>query len=258
MADGEPIELEGRCGTVVLVFQGLWEAGMEWLFPAPVTAQQMIRQQRKETNKALREVGTEERTIKREKQEHTNKLRVMIKCKAEPSLIASQAKLIVLCDQRLKQLKQGEVCINQAALELSGLNSAKIVANGLERTTQSMRRMNAEVNPATMRKTARDYQMNRDKIEYTEELVGELMDAENEDNPEESMEQAIQSIINQFSEQDALNTAATMTNVPPRGGVHSDRGDGDGSSQLTPDEVEQMSRAFDAMLTEKIDVLNKP
>merc|ERR1719195_943377 len=160
--------------------------------------QAIVKQQQRELKKEGRGLEREIKKLDREEKKIKNEMQRAAK-KGNQEEVKILAKSIVKLRKTKEQLRY---CVTQnkaMGYELTSVVTNEKLVKSMKGTTKVTKQMNAIMKPAQVQKDIQQFQMEKEKMNLTAEMVDDLMDDAFDDNKEE-----VDDVINQLDDELAL------------------------------------------------------
>jgi len=201
---------------------------MDFLFGKRKTPQELLRQNQRALNKAMRELDRERQRM--EMSEKTIIANIKKAAKAgQMDSVRIMAKDLVRTRQYIKKFVMMKANIQAVSLKVQTLKSQDAMAQAMKGVTQAMKSMNTQLNLPQIQKIMNEFEKQADMMDMKEEMMGEAIDdAMGEAGEEEETEAVVQQVLDelgiQMSEEfgklpTASDSLATSTKEPSKQAV---------------------------------------
>ncbi|OQR69605.1 charged multivesicular body protein 2a-like [Tropilaelaps mercedesae] len=183
---------------------------MEWLFGRRKTPEEMLRENQRALNKAIRDLDRER--VKMEQQE--KKLIADIKKMAKENQMDSvkiMARDLVRTRRYIKKFLLMKANVQGVSLKIQTLRSQNAMAQAMRGVTRAMGSMNRQLNLPQIQKIMMDFEKQSMIMDSKEDMINDVMDDAMED---EGDEEETEEIVNQVLDELGLQLAAKLTELP--------------------------------------------
>lgn len=188
---------------------------MEWLFGRKKTPEELLRENKRTLDKAIRELDRER--TKMEQQE--KKLIADIKKMAKDNQIDSvkiMAKDLVRTRKYIKKFILMKANIQAVSLKVQTLKSQNAMASAMKGVTKALQSMNRQMNLPQIQKIMQEFEKQNDIMDMKEDMMNEVIDdAMGEEDDEEESEQ----IVNQVLDEIGISLNQQIGELPSTTGV---------------------------------------
>ncbi|OQV25290.1 Charged multivesicular body protein 2a [Hypsibius exemplaris] len=206
----------------VQVISSSSNTAMEFLFGKRKTPEQLMRENQRTLNKAMRDLDRER--AKMEQQE--KKIIVDIKKMAnagQMDAVKVLAKDLVRTRRYVKKFMMMRANIQAVSLKITGLKSTNAMAQAMKGVAKAMGQMNKQMNLPQIQKIMQEFEKQSEIMDMKEEMMNDVMDdAMGDDNDEEETDQIVNKVLDELG----LQIADQVGNLPigqgtvaPGGGV---------------------------------------
>lgn len=183
---------------------------MEWLFGKRLTPDEMLRNNQRALNRAIREMERER--LKMEQQE--KKLILDIKKMAKEGQMDSvkiMAKDLVRTRRYIKKFMVMKANIQGVSLKVQTLKSQNAMAEAMKGVTRAMHNMNRTMNLPQIQRILAEFEKQSEIMDMKEEMISETMDdaMEGDDDEEET-----DKIVTQVLDELGLQLNGQLMNLP--------------------------------------------
>lgn len=183
---------------------------MEWLFGRRKTPEELLRQNQRSLNKAIRDLDRER--IKMEGQE--KKLIADIKKMAKENQMESvkiMAKDLVRTRKYIKKFILMKANIQAVSLKVQTLRSQNAMAMAMKGVTRALQSMNRQMNLPQIQKIMHEFERQSEMMDMKEDMMNEVIDdAMGDEEDEEESEQ----IVNQVLDEIGVTLNQTLSDLP--------------------------------------------
>jgi charged multivesicular body protein 2A len=183
---------------------------MNWLFGKRKTPEEMLRENQRLLNKAIRDLDRER--IKMEGQE--KKLIADIKKNAKENQIESvkiMAKDLVRTRKYIKKFILMKANVQAVSLKVQTVKSQNAMAMAMKGVTRALGSMNKQMNLPQIQRIMHDFERQSEIMDMKEDMMNEVMDdAMGDEDDEEESEQ----IVNQVLDEIGVSLNQTLSDLP--------------------------------------------
>uniref|UniRef100_A0A915P6T0 Charged multivesicular body protein 2a n=1 Tax=Meloidogyne floridensis TaxID=298350 RepID=A0A915P6T0_9BILA len=193
---------------------------MDFLFGRSKTPQELLRQNKRALDKAMRDLDRERQRLEGTEKKVIADIKKMAKM-GQMDSVRIMAKDLVRTRQHIKKFIMMKANIQAVALKVQTLKSQDAMAQAMKGVTRAMRSMNRQLNLPQIQKIMSDFERQSEIMEMKEEMMSDAIDdAMGEGDEEEETEQVVQQVLDELGIQmsedlnklptaaDALNNAA--------------------------------------------------
>lgn len=171
---------------------------MEWLFGRKKTPEELLRENQRTLNKAIRELDRE-----REKMEgQERKLIADIKKMAKDNQLDSvkiMAKDLVRTRKYIKKFRIMKANIQGVSLKVQTLKSQNAMASAMKGVTKALQSMNRQMNLPQIQKIMQEFEKQSEIMDMKEDMMNEVIDdAMGDEEDEEETEQIVNQVLDEI------------------------------------------------------------
>ncbi|CAK5074886.1 unnamed protein product [Meloidogyne enterolobii] len=196
---------------------------MDFLFGRSKTPQELLRQNKRALDKAMRDLDRERQRLEGTEKKVIADIKKMAKM-GQMDSVRIMAKDLVRTRQHIKKFIMMKANIQAVALKVQTLKSQDAMAQAMKGVTRAMRSMNRQLNLPQIQKIMSDFERQSEIMEMKEEMMSDAIDdAMGEGDEEEETEQVVQQVLDELGIQmsedlNKLPTAADALNNATREG----------------------------------------
>nr|CAD2196706.1 unnamed protein product [Meloidogyne enterolobii] len=196
---------------------------MDFLFGRSKTPQELLRQNKRALDKAMRDLDRERQRLEGTEKKVIADIKKMAKM-GQMDSVRIMAKDLVRTRQHVKKFIMMKANIQAVALKVQTLKSQDAMAQAMKGVTRAMRSMNRQLNLPQIQKIMSDFERQSEIMEMKEEMMSDAIDdAMGEGDEEEETEQVVQQVLDELGIQmsedlNKLPTAADALNNATRDG----------------------------------------
>jgi len=154
----------------------------------------LIKQNKRMVNKAIRELDRERRRMESEEKKLVADIKKMAAA-GQMGAVKIQAKELVRTRSYITKFIQLRAHLNAVSLKIQTVKSHEAMASAMKSTTTAMTKMNQKFNLPGLQKIMMEFQRENEKAEMTMEVMGDTMDDVMTDADDEMEEEAIVSKV---------------------------------------------------------------
>eukprot|EP00899_Mesostigma_viride_P016372 jgi/Mesvir1/24736/Mv21999-RA.1 len=183
---------------------------MSFLFGKKKTPTEMLRENKRMLDKSIRELDRERTQL----QNNEKKLIAEIKKSAKANQMAAvrvMAKDLIRTRHSITKFHQLKSQLQSVSLRIQTLKSTQAMADAMKGVTKAMGRMNRQLNLPQLQKIMMEFERQNEKMEMTEEVMGDAIDdAMAGDDEEEETEE----LVNQVLDEIGINLNQELVEAP--------------------------------------------
>lgn len=185
---------------------------MDWLFGKKKTSQELLRENKRMLDKAIRELDKERTQL----QTQEKKLIVDIKKAAKAGQMGAMkvmAKDLIRTRHSVTKFYGLKSQLQGVSLRMQTLKSTQAMADAMKGVTKAMGTMNRQMNLPALQNIMREFEKQNERMEITADTMGDAVDdsLENEGEEEETEE-----LVNQVLDEIGINLDTEMVNAPSK------------------------------------------
>ncbi|XP_076351230.1 charged multivesicular body protein 2a-like isoform X2 [Tachypleus tridentatus] len=187
---------------------------LEFLFGRRKTPEEMLRQNQRALNKAMRDLDRER--AKMEQQE--KKLIIDIKKMAKDNqmdAVKIMAKDLVRTRRYVKKFMLMRANIQAISLKIQTLRSQNAMAQAMKGVTKALKNMNKQLNLPQIQKIMQEFEKQSEIMDMKEEMMNDAIDDVMEDEEDEEESEAL---VSQVLDELGLQLSEKLTGLPSEGG----------------------------------------
>uniref|UniRef100_A0A0N5ADW3 Charged multivesicular body protein 2a n=1 Tax=Syphacia muris TaxID=451379 RepID=A0A0N5ADW3_9BILA len=167
---------------------------MDFLFGRKKTPTEMLRQNQRALNKAMRELDRERSRLEMQEKKIIADIKKMAKM-GQMDSVKVMAKDLVRTRRYVKKFIMMRANIQAVSLEVQTLKSQDAMARAMKGVTRAMRSMNKHLNLPQIQKIMMDFERQSEIMDMKEEMMGEAIDDAMADEADEEESEAIVSQV---------------------------------------------------------------
>ncbi|KAI1727734.1 snf7 domain-containing protein [Ditylenchus destructor] len=171
---------------------------MEFLFGKRKTPQELLRQNQRALNKAMRELDRERQRLEMSEKKIIADIKKMAKMNQMDS-VRVMAKDLVRTRQHVKKFVMMRANIQAVSLKVQTLKSQDAMAQAMKGVTTAMKRMNQQLNLPQIQKIMSEFEKQSEIMDMKEEMMDDAVnDAIGEGDEETESEQIVQQVLDEL------------------------------------------------------------
>lgn len=183
---------------------------MSFLFGRKKTPEEMLKQNQRALNRAIRDLDKERMKLERQEKQIINDIKKMAK-QGEMAAVKVMAKDLVRTRRYVKKFIMMKANIQAVSLKITTLKSQGAMANAMKGVTKAMGAMNKQINMPQMQKIMMEFEKEADMMDMKEDMMNDVMDdvmGAEEDEEESDM------LVNQVLDELGLSLGEELGAVP--------------------------------------------
>ncbi|KAJ0016100.1 hypothetical protein NQD34_014390 [Periophthalmus magnuspinnatus] len=187
---------------------------MEFLFGKRKTPEEMLRQNQRALNKAMRELDREKAKLEQQEKKIIADIKKMAK-QGQMDAVKIMAKDLVRTRRYVKKFIMMRANIQAVSLKIQTLKSNNSMAQAMKGVTKAMATMNRQLKLPQIQKIMMEFEKQSEIMDMKEEMMNDAIDDAmgDEDDEEES-----DAIVSQVLDELGLNLTDELSNLPSTGG----------------------------------------
>jgi len=188
---------------------------LEWLFGRKKTPAEMLRQNQRALNKAMRELDRERQKMEQQEKKTIADIKTMAK-KGQMDAVRVMAKDLVRTRRYVKKFISLKANIQAVSLKIQTLKANNTMAEAMKGVTRAMATMNKQMKLPQIQKIMMEFEKQSEIMDMKEEMMGDAIDDAlgDEDDEEES-----DAVVSQVLDELGLQMADDMSALPSTGGT---------------------------------------
>jgi len=180
------------------------------LFGKQVPLSELIKQNKRMVNRAIRELDRERRRLETEEKKLIADIKKMAQA-GQMGAVKIQAKELVRTRNYITKFIQLRAHLNAVSLKIQTVKSHEAMASAMRSTTAAMTKMNQKFNLPELQRIMMEFQRENEKAEMTMEVMGENLDDVMEEEGDEEEQEAI---VNQVLDEIGVNFTEQIPDAP--------------------------------------------
>ncbi|XP_069125014.1 charged multivesicular body protein 2a-like [Argopecten irradians] len=186
---------------------------LEWLFGRKKTPEEMLRQNQRALNKAMRELDRERSKMENQEKKVIADIKKMAKA-GQMDAVKIMAKDLVRTRRYVKKFILMKANIQAVALKIQTLKSNNAMAQAMKGVTKAMATMNKQMNLPQIQKIMMEFEKQSEMMDMKEEMMNDAIDDAmgDEDDEEES-----DAVVSQVLDELGLQLTDQLSDLPSTG-----------------------------------------
>lgn len=226
---------------------------MEWLFGRKKTPDEILRENKRAIDRAIRELEREKGRMEQQEVKLINEIRKNAKANQMDS-VKIMAKDLVRTKGQIKKFNIMKANLQAISLKTATLKSQNSMAQAMRGVTQGLVRMNRQMNLPQIQRIIQEFQKQTDMVDMKEEMINDVMDEVFE---EDTDEQESDQIVNQVLDELGIEMNQTLSTLPASGGKLPAAGKAETVGKQPEAATVAGSTAADADLEERLNKLRR-
>jgi len=222
---------------------------MDWLFGKKKTPQEMLRQNQRALNKAMRELDRERSRMEQQEKKIVNDIKKLAK-QGQMDAVKIMAKDIVRTRNYCKKFMLMKANIQAVSLKIQTLKSQDAMAQAMKGVTKAMSTMNKQLKLPQIQKIMMEFEKQSEIMDMKEEMMNDAIDDAMEDEGDEEESEAL---VGQVLDELGLDMTGQLTDIPGVGGSLATKG----AAAKTPTAAAAGANDADADLEARLDNLRR-
>jgi charged multivesicular body protein 2A len=171
---------------------------LESIFGRRKTPQELLRQNQRALNKAMREMDRERQRLEQQEKKIIMDIKKMAKM-GQMDSVRVMAKDLVRTRQYVKKFIMMKANIQAVSLKVQTLKSQDAMAQAMKGVTRAMQQMNKQLNLPQIQKIMQEFEKQTEIMDMKEEMIGDTIDdAMGEADDEEETEQVVAQVLDEL------------------------------------------------------------
>eukprot|EP01026_Neomeris_dumetosa_P014602 TRINITY_DN1535_c0_g1_i3.p2 TRINITY_DN1535_c0_g1~~TRINITY_DN1535_c0_g1_i3.p2 ORF type:complete len:237 (+),score=55.84 TRINITY_DN1535_c0_g1_i3:76-786(+) len=181
-----------------------------WLFGKKKTPQEMLRENKRMLDKAIRELDRERTGLQNQEKKLIQEIKSTAR-QGQMGAVKVMAKSLVRNRHAVTKMYGLKSQLQAVSLRMATLKSTHAMAESMRGATKAMKAMNKRLNLPALQQIMRQFELQNEKMEMTSEMMGDAIDDafEEEDEEDES-----EDLVNQVLDEIGISTDAQLASVP--------------------------------------------
>lgn len=188
---------------------------MEWLFGRKKSPEEMLRQNQRALNRAMRDLDRERAKMEQQEKKIIMDIKKMAK-ENQMDAVKIMARDLVRTRRQVKKFILMRANIQAVSLKIQTLRSQNAMAQAMKGVTRAMQNMNRQLNLPQIQKIMQEFEKQSEIMDMKEEMMNDAIDdAMGEDEDEEESD----AIVNEVLDELGLQLSEKLTDLPEAGGT---------------------------------------
>ncbi|XP_029848250.2 charged multivesicular body protein 2a [Ixodes scapularis] len=187
---------------------------MEWLFGKKKTPEEMLRQNQRALNKAMRDLDRERAKMEQQEKKIIMDIKKMAKDN-QMDAVKIMARDLVRTRRQVKKFILMRANIQAVSLKIQTLRSQNAMAQAMKGVTRAMQNMNRQLNLPQIQKIMQEFEKQSEIMDMKEEMMNDAIDdAMGDDEDEEESDAIVSEVLDELG----LQLSEKLTDLPEAGG----------------------------------------
>lgn len=186
---------------------------MEFLFGRRKTPEEILRENKRAIDRAIRELEREKSRMEQQEVKLANDIRKSARAN-EMDSVKIMAKDLVRTKSQVKKFNIMKANLQAISLKTATLKSQNSMAQAMRGVTQGLMRMNRQMNLPQIQRIIAEFQKQTDMVDMKEEMINDVMDDVFE---EDTDEQESDQIVNKVLDELGIEMNQTLATMPSTG-----------------------------------------
>ncbi|KAH7939672.1 charged multivesicular body protein 2a [Rhipicephalus sanguineus] len=187
---------------------------MEWLFGRKKSPEEMLRQNQRALNKAMRDLDRERAKMEQQEKKIIMDIKKMAKDN-QMDAVKIMARDLVRTRRQVKKFILMRANIQAVSLKIQTLRSQNAMAQAMRGVTRAMQSMNKQLNLPQIQKIMQEFEKQSEIMDMKEEMMNDAIDDAMGDDEDEEESDAI---VNEVLDELGLQLSEKLTDLPEAGG----------------------------------------
>eukprot|EP00879_Flechtneria_rotunda_P001741 GHRR01001904.1.p1 GENE.GHRR01001904.1~~GHRR01001904.1.p1 ORF type:complete len:227 (+),score=85.96 GHRR01001904.1:177-857(+) len=183
---------------------------MEWLFGKKKTPAEMLRENKRMLDKAIRELDRERMGLQNQEKKTIAEIKKMAK-EGHMDAVKVMAKSLIRNRHAVNKLYGLKSQLQAVSLRIQTLKSTQAMADAMRGATKAMRVMNKRMNLPNMQRILMEFEKQNERMEMTSDMMGDAIDDAMEGEGEED---ETDELIGQVLDEIGISTTTQLASVP--------------------------------------------
>jgi len=225
---------------------------MEWLFGKRKTPEELLRQNQRALNKAIRDLDRERSKMEQQEKKLIQDIKKMAK-ENQMDSVKIMARDLVRTRRYIKKFMLMKANIQGVSLKIQTLRSQSAMATAMKGVTRAMGNMNRQMNLPQIQRIMREFEKQTMIMDSKEEMMNDAIDDAMGDEDDEDETDAV---VSQVLDELGLQLADKLTDLPATAGTGSIAQPAAANAAKTPQAEGALSDA-DADLMARLEKLRR-
>ncbi|XP_033741039.1 charged multivesicular body protein 2a-like [Pecten maximus] len=186
---------------------------LEWLFGRKKTPEEMLRQNQRALNKAMRELDRERSKMEQQEKKVIADIKKMAKA-GQMDAVKIMAKDLVRTRRYVKKFILMKANIQAVALKIQTLKSNNAMAQAMKGVTKAMATMNKQMNLPQIQKIMMEFEKQSEMMDMKEDMMNDAIDdAMGDEDDEEETDAVVSQVLDELG----LQLTDQLSDLPSTG-----------------------------------------
>lgn len=186
---------------------------MEWLFGRKKSPEEMLRQNQRALNKAMRDLDRERAKMEQQEKKIIMDIKKMAK-ENQMDAVKIMARDLVRTRRQVKKFILMRANIQAVSLKIQTLRSQNAMAQAMKGVTRAMQNMNRQLNLPQIQKIMQEFEKQSEIMDMKEEMMNDAIDDAMGDDEDEEERQVFLSAFNSTFTLFVLTPAVRLSRKP--------------------------------------------
>ncbi|GFW63723.1 charged multivesicular body protein 2a [Trichonephila clavipes] len=188
---------------------------LDFLFGRRKTPEEMLRQNQRALNKAMRDLDRERSKMEQQEKKIINDIKKMAK-ENQMDAVKIMAKDLVRTRRYCKKFILMRANIQAVSLKIQTLRSQNAMAQAMKGVTRAMQNMNKQLNLPQIQKIMQEFEKQSEIMDMKEEMINDTIDdAMGDDEDEEESDAIVAQVLDELG----LDVSDKLKELPSTGGT---------------------------------------
>lgn len=188
---------------------------LEFLFGRRKTPEEMLRENQRALNKAMRDLDRERAKMEQQEKKIISDIKKMAK-ENQMDAVKIMAKDLVRTRRYVKKFILMRANIQAVSLKIQTLRSQNAMANAMKGVTRAMQSMNKQLNLPQIQKIMQEFEKQSEMMDMKEEMINDTIDdAMGDDEDEEESDAIVAQVLDELG----LDLTDKLEELPSTGGT---------------------------------------
>ncbi|RZF41902.1 hypothetical protein LSTR_LSTR005670 [Laodelphax striatellus] len=163
---------------------------MEWLFGRRITPEEMLRNNQRALNRAMRDLDRERARMEQQEKKIIADIKKMAK-EGQMDSVKIMAKDLVRTRKYVKKFMLMKANVQAVSLKIQTLRSQNAMAQAMKGVTKAMQNMNRQMNLPQIQRILQEFEKQSEMMDMKEEVMNDAIDDAMEDEGDEEESEAV-------------------------------------------------------------------
>ncbi|KAG2444035.1 hypothetical protein HYH02_009233 [Chlamydomonas schloesseri] len=183
---------------------------LEALFGKKKTPAEMLRENKRQLDKAIRELDRERMSLQQQEKKTIAEIKKMAK-EGQMDAVKVMAKSLVRNRHAVTKMYGLKSELQAVSLRLATLKSTQAMADAMRGATKAMRAMNRRLNLPNLQNIMREFERQNERMEMTSEMMGDAVDDALQDEGEE---EETDNLVSQVLDEIGIGNMTELASAP--------------------------------------------